>query len=98
MRNAAKDSIGEYFVAIRIIGEELCSIVKAHFIHFINPGGSAVKRILFSKQLFLNEAHCTAAQNDHYVAVAKFRIPQILQHRRYARISFTHIREFINNE
>ena len=59
--------------------EKLYCIIEAHGFHFVNAGGSAVQRILFSKQFFLNEAHGTAAKNDHHIAVLQQLIPECLQ-------------------
>ena len=61
-------------------------------------GSSAVKRILFGKQLLLDKAHRAAAKHDHYIFVLEILIPEGLKYRGYACVALAHIRKLVNDE
>ena len=79
MRNTAEDCVGQHLIASGVIRKELCGVVEAHFFHLIDAGSSAVQRVFLRQQFLLNEAHRAAAEDNHYVAILQFRIPEVLQ-------------------
>lgn len=75
MGYSAEDGIRKHLVTIRVIREKFNGIVKAHFSHFVDSSRSAIKRIFLSQQFFFDKAHCTAAEDNHHIAVPKCSVP-----------------------
>ena len=72
---SAEDSIRKHLVTIRVIREKFNGIVKNHFSHLVNASCSSIKRIFLRQQFLFNKTHCTAAEDDHHIAVSKFSVP-----------------------
>lgn len=56
-----------------VVREEFGRIVESHSFHFVDADGSAVKRILFCKQFFLNKAHGATAENEKSSVLGIFK-------------------------